>query len=388
MRNLNIGSPIVLHKRFTPRRSNYECHGLFQSYPTREQGSRDEISLYMGTLKKMLLSFASLVVGLVAVELGLRCSGYHPYELPEFKFISRPAHCFGKDSLGLVLIPGEFVVDINGLVHRVTHGADSLRITSFSHGRDSSGSAIYIYGCSYTYGQGVNDEETYPFLLQQKLPEYDVFNYSIPGHGTVQAYLRLKQKLQEGKRPRMVILNYATFHEERNVLSRSYRYKTYQGFQVVNSQWNKNVNWEKLVYPRVLLTRDSFEFESVRVIQDFRPFPLRECSALSNLMERSITFADWNHGSDLASSKVLLKYMDRLCSRHNVEFLVAEVGGDDKAGIMAEFCKEENIRYVSLSPAFSSGGYRNQPFDDHPNARAHEHYAQSLNAYLKKCLKD
>ncbi|MFO1378459.1 MAG: hypothetical protein U1F14_15795 [Steroidobacteraceae bacterium] len=32
---------------------------------------------------------------------------------------------------------------------------------------------IWIFGCSYTEGWSLNDEETYPWLLQERFPDYD-----------------------------------------------------------------------------------------------------------------------------------------------------------------------------------------------------------------------
>lgn len=44
--------------------------------------------------------------------------------------------------------------------------------------------AILFYGCSQTFGQGVNDDENFPALIQKELPDYRSINLGLPGAGT------------------------------------------------------------------------------------------------------------------------------------------------------------------------------------------------------------
>jgi hypothetical protein len=45
----------------------------------------------------------------------------------------------------------------------------------------SSTPSIFCLGCSFTYGIGVRQEETWPALIQQRFPEYDVHNLGSAG---------------------------------------------------------------------------------------------------------------------------------------------------------------------------------------------------------------
>ena len=66
--------------------------------------------------------------------------------------------------MGLSLNPGKFNVTINKKQkYNVTHTSDSLRTTGSNS--DIAKINIQLHGCSFTYGMGVNDEETYPFIL-------------------------------------------------------------------------------------------------------------------------------------------------------------------------------------------------------------------------------
>lgn len=56
---------------------------------------------------------------------------------------------------------------------------------------DSAIAHLIFFGCSYTYGEGVNNTETFTYQLARKLPTYQVYNYAYSGYGPQQtlAYL-------------------------------------------------------------------------------------------------------------------------------------------------------------------------------------------------------
>lgn len=43
---------------------------------------------------------------------------------------------------------------------------------------------IILYGCSYTYGNGLNDNQTLNYFLAKKLPDFYPYNYAIGASGT------------------------------------------------------------------------------------------------------------------------------------------------------------------------------------------------------------
>ncbi len=56
--------------------------------------------------------------------------------------------------------------------------------------------AILFYGCSQTFGQGVNDDENFPALIQKELPEYRSINLGLSGASTLHV-LRLIETQEE-----------------------------------------------------------------------------------------------------------------------------------------------------------------------------------------------
>ena len=63
---------------------------------------------------------------------------------------------------------------------------------------------IAAYGDSFVHSHEVNDNETWPYLLE-KLMGRDVRNYGIGGYGVVQTYLKLKQHLDQNKVAKITI---------------------------------------------------------------------------------------------------------------------------------------------------------------------------------------
>lgn len=58
---------------------------------------------------------------------------------------------------------------------------------------------LNIYGCSFTYGTGLADDETYAALLQQRLPEARITNKGVGGHSNVQSLLRFRDDIRSGQ---------------------------------------------------------------------------------------------------------------------------------------------------------------------------------------------
>jgi hypothetical protein len=90
-----------------------------------------------------------------------------------------------------------------------------------------------VIGDSYTFGEGVNDDQTYCADLERLLDGVEVLNLAVHGYGTDQQLLRL-QLDGLAYRPDVVVLGYYEDDVARNRL----RFRDYQKphFSVVNNQ--------------------------------------------------------------------------------------------------------------------------------------------------------
>jgi len=77
---------------------------------------------------------------------------------------------------------------------------------------------ILFLGDSFTFGDEVSDNETYPHYLQELLPDAEIINMGVHGYGHDQMLLYLKQEGIKYK-PDIIILGYMSCDEDRNVLS-------------------------------------------------------------------------------------------------------------------------------------------------------------------------
>lgn len=62
----------------------------------------------------------------------------------------------------------------------------------------AQGPRVAVYGCSFTYGTGLADDETFTALLQRDLPQVQILNRGIGGHGTLQNLLQLRRDIAAG----------------------------------------------------------------------------------------------------------------------------------------------------------------------------------------------
>jgi len=91
----------------------------------------------------------------------------------------RTAHVFAKVN-GRVVIGAVYTTDEIG--RRQTPGPPK---------GDAAGTLLF-FGDSFTFGEWVNDDETMPFTVSQLAPQYQVYNYGVPGYGTQHVLAKLE----------------------------------------------------------------------------------------------------------------------------------------------------------------------------------------------------
>ena len=79
-------------------------------------------------------------------------------------------------------------------IYNVTYSTDerSRRITPV-RGVEKPGKFILFFGCSFTFGEGVQDDETLPFFVGQLASRYRPYNYGVNGYGPQQMVAKLQQ---------------------------------------------------------------------------------------------------------------------------------------------------------------------------------------------------
>lgn len=170
--------------------------------------------------KDALLAGCSIAFTLLAGEAAARLLLAPPLRISHRRFVAPPVPKHVADAeLGWVLpsqdakyrfrASGKFgSVDVSYSIEQ-GHRATSSRPVA--------GPLVIAAGCSFTFGLGLNDEDTWPWLLQERLADYGVVNLGTNGYGTDQALLAAERVARQSDQPvRLVLLGFGDFQIERN----------------------------------------------------------------------------------------------------------------------------------------------------------------------------
>ncbi len=80
---------------------------------------------------------------------------------------------------------------------------------------------VYVFGDSWMFGEGVNDEQTFTYLLQSRFRNTRFHLYANPGHSMSNAYLNVSRLRAKIGPEDVLILGYARFHDFRHVAAPS-----------------------------------------------------------------------------------------------------------------------------------------------------------------------
>lgn len=351
-------------------------------------------SSLLGNLALLILVIPICVVG---AEFALRMTGNTQWRPQQVSIEVEPGgRFFRKDStLGYTHLPGEYQVILpraysimvvgpsyeisdtlslpSSYSFNVTHLSNSLRATSHLNPDepDLSKNEIWIFGCSLTHGWSLNDEETYPWILQQGLPQYEIVNFGVTGYGTLHSLIQLREALIKRKKPEVAIVAYASFQDRRNTFLRLRR----KGLVTLNKLG-------PLVQPYARVTDDGALTWSMAKAQ-FHEFPLMRYSALIHAVERAYNRIEDRFYQSHEVSKAIVKELSDLCQKNGVQFFLAGITSDALTMDMLEYGTTQGILTIDISVDMSLPDNHNYPYDNHPSFFANQQYAQKLDSFLR-----
>lgn len=89
--------------------------------------------------------------------------------------------------------------------------------TDYAYARQKNKGRILVLGDSFTFGEEVSDDETYPHYLEGLLPDTEVLNFGVSGYGHDQMLLYLRDEGVKYK-PDIVLLGFVSIDISRNAL--------------------------------------------------------------------------------------------------------------------------------------------------------------------------
>lgn len=155
--------------------------------------------LLLARAKKVILSNIVLLFLLVLV---VEVYYFHKLDKPSaFKelyspTILPPEHI--SNNIGTVPFSdttiNKMMIKNNDTVYNVNYTIDkhTKRVTP-NHSSERDKHALF-FGCSITFGEGVEDDETMPYFFQEASNEYNAYNFALAGHATNHTLARLQYK--------------------------------------------------------------------------------------------------------------------------------------------------------------------------------------------------
>ena len=269
-----------------------------------------------------------------------------------------------------------YVYPANGKRHEKVIYADSLLLNA-SYTFDTLGrrstpqtqvhkqKSILFFGCSFTYGDGVNDYETLPSKYAIADTNSNVYNYAIDGWGPQQTLQELTHKqLSKETNCDTAIGIYVWIDDH---LKRASLFKSHYR------------NWTQF-FPCFLLQDDSLvfkgSFESVYPLKGF----------LFGLLDNSIFFKNIDipcheTAADYVLCSAILKASQRafLGQFKSGKFVVLLYPGSGKD--LIPYLKKENVDYIACNEGLlTSSDYI--PRHGHPNKSANQKLSNFLYRYL------
>lgn len=294
----------------------------------------------------------------------------------------KPEYAYeANDSLGISLKPGNYVITLNNKIHfSATHNHNNQRLTPYT-AVDSTEQSIAFLGCSFTYGYGVNDDETFISNLQTSYPNWSFDNYGVIGYGSVQSLLQLKEIIRKGE-TNAVLLTFSSFHFMRNALTQTYRKNLKLGY--AHSAEAVDSVMKKARFP--FISSCDCEPQYARWETMHENCVGREYLASVNWIQ-TLSEQYKDHKLDpIALTTCLLKKMHVMCEEANISFAVVCLDSTNETEQL--HANLSDIQWLDVKFDFESTSKTFTPYDSHPNASGHKFIAEEINPFLNQLIED
>lgn len=284
----------------------------------------------------------------------------------------------------------KFDVDIESIVgYKCKDGVskftilnDSLEITCTNCGRKTSNNIncnasqpnINFYGCSFTFGHGLEDSLTFCWKLQNKLTNYKINNYGFEGYGVSQMYAQILNHIENNNNNiKVIIINYASFHDARNMALNSPKRNAYY------YQKDKSTMM-KICFPILYLKNEQLVLAYKKF--NYKPMiPFVEELAILNFLETIIL--NYNDNK-MKPNDISIKAFDEINKKCKIKKIKLVVNGitNDNETVMT--LNKLNKLGISTSNIYVDLNDTKQLLKDnfHPNQIANNNLANNYYRYL------
>jgi hypothetical protein len=252
--------------------------------------------------------------------------------------------------LGWVNKPNASVTDRH-YDYVATYNTDSHRFreTESQQPGNENIPTILCLGGSFTFGQGVENDQTYPAYWDQAAPDVRVLNAGVNGWGTVQALLFLQRILESDSKPSLVTYGLIPSHADRNA---------------DRETWLDLIDRSGRKKPVLINVEGQLVFDRLIGAGEGRP--------ASELLGRD----------ELQLTINAVSQMSKLCNSQDIEFYCLLLG-DDRSNETAEQVQSDGlVRLIANSGVrvidFLDLPKLRYPHDGHPTREWHQRVGERL----------
>ena len=236
---------------------------------------------------------------------------------------------------------------------------------------------VALLGCSWTYGLGAADVDTYAWQLNERYPNILFDNYGVPMYGSHLTYLRLRDTITQGKHYDLYIYGFMYDHLYRDLLDKWYTLEPSNTVYVFPG--------EELHYPdKVLCRRRSHWYgEDLSALVHF--FHLRYACFMEQapvMAERRRLWSELEPNRQAFRENVMA--MRKLVESNGGKYAMVALM------LKSKFLYEQELAELNIPTAFAL----QRPGDvktclncgpaSHPNRLGHEKIAEAVTALLKR----
>lgn len=239
------------------------------------------------------------------------------------------------------------------LAYDVTYTIDRFgnRVTAGSYDLPK----ILVLGDSVTFGQGVEDSEPYPAILQGQFPDYKVINGGVSAWGTTQSLMQLEQQLDEHDDIRLVVYTIINDDFNRNYLRKSW-------LEHIQKSRGLQVPYFDIVHGKLVL----------QGLADAQRDGLEDGEAL--------------RAKEIALTELMLARMVALSEERSIPFVLVYLPTEDNSDFSQAMIGAVGAdRFVDLRDSIDCANLHLR-FDLHPNRECHQRIAAALGPILRNAL--
>jgi hypothetical protein len=202
---------------------------------------------------------------------------------------------------------------------------------------------VYVFGDSFVFGEGVNDEQTFTYLLQAKFPYTRFHLFANPGHSMSNAYLNFQRLAPRIGPNDILILGYAFFFDVRHVAAPE------RMIQWGEPHSHKSLDPATFKHVRVRLASDSLLFDRIPLF----------CSFLGEYCKQQ-------GPSQSYMDTVTARLVSGIATRTRAQVYLLNMQGELKKGLTSQL--DPRIRFIHADEASFDYIHRDDinGFDLHP----------------------